>query len=177
MRAQAGDRLAFDLLMDMHRGAVTAQALRMLRDSEDAQDAVQETYLKACKAIGSFQPGRPMLPWLLRICSNCCIDLIRSHRSSTECIETYEHALADDRLDVDADLERSEGAETIRDAVNRLPGKYRQIVELRHFRHMDVLEIASLLGKPEGTIKSWLFRARALLRKDLEPVLGSAVAA
>ena len=55
------------------------------------------------------------------------------------------------------------------EAIKRLPWRYRQIIMMRHFEHMDVNEIAVQLHKPEGTIKSWLFRARAMLQKDLEP--------
>jgi len=58
------------------------------------------------------------------------------------------------------------------EAVERLPENYRRIVFMRHFRHIDVNEIAQELKKPEGTIKSWLFRARAMLRKDLQVAFG-----
>lgn len=172
-RAQAGDTTAFELLAEMHRSAVTGQAMRMLKNSEDAQDAVQETFLKACKAIGTFQAGRPMLPWLMRICSNCCVDMIRARKANTDCIDTYEHALSDDKQDVASLFEKSVGAEIVMDAITNLPEKYREIVLMRHYKHMDVLEIADYLGKPEGTIKSWLFRARALLKKDLAPVISA----
>ena len=59
------------------------------------------------------------------------------------------------------------------EAIHRLPVKYRKIIFMRHFQHKDVNEIAEELKKPEGTIKSWLFRARALLRKDLRVAMGS----
>ncbi|HZH98430.1 MAG TPA: sigma-70 family RNA polymerase sigma factor, partial [Fimbriimonadaceae bacterium] len=58
------------------------------------------------------------------------------------------------------------------EAVGKLPEKYRQIIMMRHMEHMDVTEIAEKLSKPEGTIKSWLFRARAMLKKDLQVALG-----
>lgn len=167
-RAQAGESVAFELLVEMHRPSILAHASRILRDSEDAQDAVQETFLKACRAIGNFKSGRPMLPWLMRICSNCCVDIIRTRRNRNENIETYEHALYDEKIDVANDLETSIASETLRAAITRLPKRYREIILMRHYRHLDVNEIAELLGKPEGTIKSWLFRARALLRKDLD---------
>ncbi len=167
MRAQSGDSMAFEMLMEMFRPAIRAQAMRMLRDPEDALDAVQDTMVKACRAISSFQAGRPMLPWLLRICSNCSVDIIRSRKMQNDNLETYEHALADDSQDPSADLERSEGADWVKAAIERLPRKYREIIVMRHYRHMDVVQIAEALDKPEGTIKSWLFRARALLKKDL----------
>lgn len=171
-RAQAGEGVAFELLVDTHRGAVRSHALRMLRVPEDADDAVQDTFLKAYRALYSFDPGRPVLPWLIRICTNCCIDLIRNRRPEVECIESHEHALFDARSAVDENFESSYHGEKVRDAVGRLPERYRQIILMRHFRHMDVCEIAHELNKPEGTIKSWLFRARALLRKDLKMALG-----
>lgn len=167
-RAQAGETVAFELLVEMHRPAILAHASRILRDSEDAQDAVQDTFLKACRAIGNFKSGRPMLPWLMRICSNCSVDIIRSRRNRSENIETYEHALFDERIDVANDLETSVASDSLKAAIARLPKRYREIILMRHYRHMDVNEIAEVLGKPEGTIKSWLFRARALLRKDLD---------
>lgn len=167
-RAQAGERVAFELLVEMHRPAILAHASRILRDSDDAQDAVQDTFVKACRAIGNFKSGRPMLPWLMRICSNCCVDTIRARRKRSENIETYEHAIFDDRVDVASDLETSIASDALRDSISRLPKKYRDIILMRHYRHMDVNEIAEILGKPEGTIKSWLFRARAMLKKDLD---------
>lgn len=173
LRAQNGETVAFELLMDMFRPAIVAQAMRMLRDSEDAQDAVQDTMVKACRALKTFQPERPMLPWLLRICSNCCVDIIRSRKATVDNIDTYEHALTDDRINPAHDLERSQSGEWVQDAIERLPRKYREIIVMRHYRHMDVNQIALALNKPEGTVKSWLFRARALLKKDLSAVMAA----
>lgn len=166
-RAQKGERVAQEILVDMYRPAVLSQAMRMLRDVEDANDATQETFLKAFRALASFDSSRPLLPWLLRICSNCCVDMLRGRRVCLENIENHEHNLSDARADVEDGVESSMGVDSVRDAIQRLPERYRQILMMRHYRHMDVCEIAKALGKPEGTIKSWLFRARALLRKDL----------
>ncbi len=161
-----------ELLMDMHRSSVTSQAMRILRDVEDANDAVQDTFLKAVRALPRFEVGRPLLPWLLRINSNCCVDILRGRRVVLESIDFHEHSLSDSRLDVGDGVESSMGLDSIRDAIQRLPDRYRQIVMMRHFRHMDVCEIAAELGKPEGTIKSWLFRARAMLRQELQMATG-----
>ncbi len=167
IRAQAGDVTAFESLVALHRQAIFSQAIRMLRDWDDAQDAVQETFLKACRALHNFEAGRPMLPWLLRICGNCCVDMIRTRKVAPDTLENHEFSLSDTKANVAEGVESSMGVEDVENAISRLPDRYREIVLMRHFRHMDVNEIACVLNKPEGTIKSWLFRARALLRRDL----------
>lgn len=165
-RAALGECVAFELLADLHRPALKSLAMRMLRNADDANDAVQETLVKAFRAIKDFDPERPLRPWLCRICTNCCVDAVRERRHEGESLEAHEYSLAaDDAIDEKAE-ENIEASEVIA-AVGRLPENYRRIIFMRHFRHMDVNEIAQELNKPEGTIKSWLFRARAMLKKDL----------
>lgn len=161
-----------ELVADRYRSQIRGHALRMLRDIEDAEDAVQDTFVKAFRAIKTFEQGRPLLPWLMRICSNCCVDIMRGKRQRTECLDNHEHSICDDRADVEQGVESNLNRDSIKEAVSRLPERYRRIIEMRHYGHMDVNEIASQLNVPEGTIKSWLFRARALLRKDLQVAFG-----
>lgn len=161
-----------ELLVEAYRPAVKAHAMRMLRDMEDANDATQDTFVKAFRAIGSFDADRPFVPWLMRICSNCCVDMIRERRHTTDTIEKHEHALFDQSADVESGVESRQDSEVVQSAITRLPDRYREIIVMRHYRHMDVNEIADALNKPEGTVKSWLFRARALLKKDLTVVMG-----
>lgn len=170
-RAQEGQTVALDLLIEMYRPAVMSLAMRLLRDSDDAQDAVQDTFLKACRALKSFDPSRPLLPWLLRICNNCCIDIVRARKQSADSLGEFEHQVADDRVDIEGDLADSVDADLLRAAIRGLPHRYRQILTMRLDNNMEVNEIAESLGKPEGTVKSWLFRARALLRKAMMPDL------
>jgi RNA polymerase sigma-70 factor, ECF subfamily len=170
-RAAAGEIMAFELLSDLFRPILMSQALRMLRNQEDANDAVQDTLLKAFRALKDFDTSRPLKPWLCRICSNCCVDHVRNRRKETTGLESQEG------IPVGGETVDDEAAGKIRqtqvlDAIARLPEKYRRIILMRHFRHMEVTEIAEELDKPEGTIKSWLFRARALLKKDLRLAMG-----
>lgn len=167
-RARNGEAVAFELLADLHRTALFHLAMRMLRNADDAHDVVQETLLKAYRAIHDFQADRPLRPWLCRICSNCCVDAVRNRRKDGVSLEQHEYAISDESQDLDALASGNFQTHAIRDAVEKLPRRYREIIHMRHFRHMDVNEIAEALQKPEGTIKSWLFRARALLRKDLQ---------
>lgn len=172
VRAQAGEGVAFELLIDTYREAMTSLARRMLHDGEDASDAVQNAVLKALRGLGAFQAGRPVLPWLLRITTNCCLDALRQRRVQCESLERHEFALSAEVAPAGSELEASMEAQQVAAAIDRLPNRYRDIILMRHFRQMEVGEIASALDKPEGTIKSWLFRARALLRKDLQVALG-----
>lgn len=171
-RAADGEGIAFELLMDLHRSTLYSLALKMLRNPDDANDAVQETMLKAYKAIGDFDSERPLRPWLCRICANCCVDIVRSRRRETDPLDEHEHTLPDLREKIDEKAGSAIRQGQIIEAMGRLPEKYRQIIFMRHFRHMEVTEIAHELDKPEGTIKSWLFRARAMLKKDLKPAMG-----
>ena len=87
-------------------------------------------------------------------------------------LDDHEHTLHDPKACID---EKAGGAirqGQLIEAIGRLPEKYRRIIFMRHFKHMEVNEIAIELNKPEGTIKSWLFRARAMLKKDLRMALG-----
>lgn len=171
-KAQAGDAVAFEWIADLHRPAMLRLAQRLLQHREDANDAVQEALLKGMRSIGDFEVGRPVRPWLLRICANCCVDLMRYRRQVHETLDWHEHTLTDGSPRTDVTVELSLEAAQLRSAVDRLPTQYKNIILMRHFRHMEVAEIAEALNKPEGTIKSWLFRARALLRQDLAVAMG-----
>jgi len=171
-KAALGDTIAFELLADTYRPVLHSLAIRMLRNSDDANDVVQETLVKAFRAIKDFDPERPIRPWLCRICSNCCVDAVRSRRRDGEPLDAHEYMLVDPAADADDQVTSSIDHERVVEAVENLPAKYRKIIFMRHFQHKDVMEIALELDKPEGTIKSWLFRARALLRKDLAGAVG-----
>jgi RNA polymerase sigma-70 factor (ECF subfamily) len=159
--------VAFDLLCEQVRPTLYGIAYRMLRNADDANDAVQDTLIRALKALRDFDPERPIRPWLSRICANCCVDIIRSRRGN-ESLDAHEHALAADDASLDDQTDLAFQQRALVAAVDRLPATYRKIIFMRHFRHMEVNEIADELKKPEGTVKSWLFRARAMLRQDLD---------
>ncbi len=159
------------MLCAAHRPALSSLALRMLRHPDDANDAVQDTLVKAFRALRDFDPERPLRPWLCRICANCCVDAVRGRKRDNEGLDGHENLLQV-AIGVDDRAEGSIQQGQILDAIGRLPEKYQRIIFMRHFRHMDVNEIALALDKPEGTIKSWLFRARVMLKKDLAPAMG-----
>ncbi len=171
-RASEGETIAFELLIDLYRSTLQNLAMRMLRNADDAYDAVQETLIKAFKHIKEFDSSRPFKPWLCRICSNCCVDVVRNRRHSGEPLDQHEHMLQDQGESLEHKATGNVIQGQLLAAISRLPENYRRIIMMRHFQHKDVIQIAQELEKPEGTIKSWLFRARALLKKDLQIALG-----
>lgn len=172
-KASRGDAKAFDEIALRYRSTLYAMANRMLRNGDDATDAVQDTLIKAFRAIKDFDPQRPVKPWLCRICSNCCVDIVRQRRHKGESLEQHEFMLCDPSEEIETKASDSLRQQAIVDAMDKLPSKYQRILVMRHFKHMDVSEIAHELGTPEGTVKSWLFRARAMLKKDLQPVMAA----
>jgi RNA polymerase sigma-70 factor (ECF subfamily) len=166
-RSQAGDSTAFELLSDLYRPVLLQMATRMMRHRDDAHDIVQDVLLKAFRALPDFDAQRPIKPWLCRICANCCVDAIRNRRRDVDPLEAHEYMLAGTDTVHSQTVNAIEDRE-VQEAVQRLPRRYRQILHMRHYEHMDVNEIADHLQTPEGTVKSWLFRARALLRKELQ---------
>ncbi|MFN8140085.1 MAG: sigma-70 family RNA polymerase sigma factor [Fimbriimonadales bacterium] len=175
-KAAGGCRHAFDELVERHYRVIYSHAYRMMRNADDAADATQVTFVKAHRSLKEFDQNRPLRPWLLRICTNACTDIARGRNRGLDPIDKYAYKLeSDERPEQDA--ERSEIGDQVRQAVERLPEKYRRIIVLRHYEHLEVEEIADRLGAPEGTVKSWLFRARAILKKDLQPTMAGFAAA
>lgn len=167
--AKRGSKEAFDRLVKRCTPGLLSFAKRFLRNPEEAADAVQVTWVKAHRSLGEFDTSRPFRPWLYRICANVCTDIARrAHKEEhfddvSYKIESLNH--------LEEDIEANEVKKTIFRAIRKLPKKYRRIFALRHYGQMEVGEIAQKVGAPEGTIKSWLFRARALLRKELAEVV------
>lgn len=166
-KAIAGDEDACEQLLSSYRATLMTLAQRLLRNREDAADAVQETLLKALRALPDFDAERPLGPWLCRICTNCCVDVARSRTRKPSALDGSEANIADEAIDVESSVGDAVLRGEIVAALERMPVRYRRILFMRHFQHKDVNQIAAELHKPEGTVKSWLFRARALLRKEM----------
>ena len=160
----AGDGAAFGELVGRYERAVFNLALRTMRDRGEAEDATQEAFFKAYRALGSFRPGAKFSTWIFTICYRLCCDRLAKHRR-----------FADDELPDRADpgagpaelAERHDEAARLRAAIDALPEKYRAVVTLYHLQGKQYEEIATVLNLPLGTVKTHLFRAKEQLRKAL----------
>jgi RNA polymerase sigma-70 factor (ECF subfamily) len=157
---------AFAELVRRYQDRVYALAYRFLRNHSDAEDVAQETFLRAFRALGSFETGRRFAPWLFRIATNLCLDMLRARRPIA--------SLEDDPVPP-ASLERVEATVDVRErwralqaALETLPEGLRVVFLLRHESDLSYQEIAQVLGIPVNTVRTRLFRARELLRDRLK---------
>ncbi|HEY8806211.1 MAG TPA: sigma-70 family RNA polymerase sigma factor, partial [Candidatus Limnocylindria bacterium] len=143
---------------------------RILGDRELALDAANQTFMKAYRSIGSYDPSRPIRHWLLRIAVNEAITIGRA-RSRERARQAPEVAAANvparGVTPEVAALDR-ESRDGIRAAVAALPELYREVVVLRYFNELSLDEVAAVLGRSSSTVGVQLLRARQLLRKALE---------
>jgi RNA polymerase sigma-70 factor, ECF subfamily len=164
-----GDRAAFGQLMHRYTGAVYNLAYRMLGNVEDAEDAVQEIFLRAYTRLASFDRERRFSTWLLSIGSNYCIDRLRRRRYTWLTLDDMAFSLPSrDRGPERSALEREQQA-VVQRALQQLPDNYRTVTVLRYWNDLSYEEIAQVTGLTESTIKTRLHRARHMLAAALGP--------
>jgi RNA polymerase sigma-70 factor (ECF subfamily) len=158
-RAQRGDRYAFDELVQRHRGRVYAVTLRLTRNPADAEDALQDAFLNAYRGLASFGRRSKVSTWLYRIAVNASYDVVSRRRDTTSLDDqpAIEPAAGGDPFAQDA------ARQAIETALRRLPAEFREAVVLCDVAGLGAAEAGEVLGLPSGTVKSRVFRARALL--------------
>ncbi|HAS58034.1 MAG TPA: RNA polymerase subunit sigma-24 [Algoriphagus sp.] len=166
------DQQAYATLMKRYKKAVYFMILKMIRDADDAEDLTMEAFAKAFKNLHRFKKDYTFSTWLFRIATNNTIDFIRKKKLKTMSLNT---TMSDDsgnavNIDVEDDdnnpqdeFIKSQRIEMVRIFVDKLPAKYRKLVQLRYFDELSYEEIAQELEKPLGTVKAQLHRSRELL--------------
>ncbi len=176
-RARGGDSEAFRLLVEHHSRPVFKVAYRMTGNEHDADDVVQETFLRAYRQIDRFQERANFGTWLHRIAINCALDLLRARgRHDKHYIQESEDGEMSrsfeasdpqpDRLLLSAEVQQH-----VAKALERLSGNERTAFMLRHFEGMPVEEIGRTLGIQVNAAKHTIFRAVRKLRESLEPLV------
>ena len=160
--------MSFEAAMLPHLDAAHNLARWLLRNEQDAQDVVQEAYLRAFKSFSGFH-GSNGRAWLLTIVRNTSYTLLKKNRAVdlTTTFDEEIHAPGHDAIDPATILERSEDAQLITEAMDKLPAEFREILVLRHQEGLPYKEIADIAQIPPGTVMSRLARARAKLREYL----------
>jgi RNA polymerase sigma-70 factor, ECF subfamily len=166
-RAQSGDQAAFAELVQRYSGALFNQAYRMLNDAHEAEDAVQEVFLRAYRNLASFDSSRRFVTWLLTIGSNHCIDRLRRRRMRWLTLDDVAFWLPSSEAGPEGRALLDERRMAVQQALQRLPENYRSVTVLRYWHDLSYLEIAEALNLTEATVKTRLHRARKLLAEVL----------
>jgi RNA polymerase sigma-70 factor (ECF subfamily) len=181
-RLRKGDEAAFEALVRDNTGRLLAVTRRLLRNDEEARDAVQEAFLSAFKALPRFQGEARLSTWLHRIAVNAALMRLRSRRRRPEdaiedllprFLEDGHHAEmpAPWRETGEQLLERQEVRQQVRAAIDRLPESYRNVLILRDIEELETAEVAGILETTPGAVKTRLHRARVALREQLDAQL------
>lgn len=166
----------FDYMMSLTRRRAYSMALQLTRNPSEAEDLVQETYLKAWRGFDSYIPGRPFLNWVLRIMQRAYLDFrrrdnpIRKAESLNSMMspndgDIQEIPVADEKANPQADIERSEFSEEVHLALLELPEVYRNAIKLCDIDQLSYAEIAASQSTTIGTVRSRIHRGRRLLRE------------
>ncbi len=176
--AQAGDREAFDYLVERHKDIVYAVAYRFAKDPDLALDLSQNVFIRAYRGIKSFRGKSSFSTWLYRITMNTCIDYTRKRSRSVDSLavpeEVAEYAgsepiVASLPREPGADAMSSELGEQIQKAVDLLPEYHKSVFVLYEIEGLSYKEIADVVGCSIGTVMSRLHYARKKLRSMLAP--------
>ncbi len=166
-RAKRGDQDAFGQLVRLHQRRVFALGMRWFRNADDADDLVQETFVRAWKSLASFDEARPFAPWLITIAVNRAKTMAARARPAEELDEN----VVWEGPSPEEDTERARFAGAVARAAAALPEDQRIVLHLRAVESKSYREIADALGIPIGTVMSRLARARESVRR----MLGDAV--
>jgi RNA polymerase sigma-70 factor (ECF subfamily) len=171
--AQKEELTSFEAVMLPHLDAAHNLARWLLRNEQDAQDVVQEAYLRAFKSFSGFH-GSNGRAWLLTIVRNTSYTLLKKNRAVdlTTTFDEEIHVSGHESVSPATILEHSENAELVRKAMNELPAEFREILALRHQEGLSYREIADIAQIPPGTVMSRLARARAKLKECLAARIG-----
>lgn len=153
---------------------------QIIKNREEAEDLVQETFMKAFRALPDFDPQYAFSTWLYKIAYNNCIDVIRKQKLK---MVSLDHPIREDesqsplsaeieneQLSPEDSLLYSEKQQYIQKAIETLPEIYREVILLRHQEELSYEQISEMLHLPVGTVKARIFRAREMLKKALKEI-------
>jgi len=172
--AVAGGVYAFELIVTKYERLVYTVALRLLKNPEDAKDVTQETFIKVYKNLDKCKNEKMLKSWICVIANNTSIDSIRKQKKQSTIsldaqIETeagqFIFEIPSDEKTPELKLIEDEGYGELKEAIDKLPLDYRNVLILRDIHSLSYLDVAEATNLNIGTVKSRLARARAMLRK------------
>lgn len=165
---RSGDRDAFRILVDQHKRLVSHVIYRTTGKIPDHEDLCQDVFLKVFRNIHAFREDAKLSTWIAQIAYNTGINYLRKKRPSLyEDDSRFMHHVGAEEETPDIQTEKSDIKQRIAAAIEQLPFQMRTIITLYHLEEMSYQEISKIMHLPEGTMKSYLFRARKKLKTIL----------
>jgi RNA polymerase sigma factor (sigma-70 family) len=174
---QSGDQKAYAELMDRYKDSVFYMLLKMVNDSDDAEDLTIEAFGKAFNRLAQYTPSYAFSTWLFKIATNNAIDFIRKKKKNVLSLDNrYNNddgdslmiELRSEDLNPEQDAIREQKLLVMRDVVKKLKPRYKMLIEMRYFEEKSYEEISEEMDLPLGTVKAQLFRAREFLYEILK---------
>jgi RNA polymerase sigma-70 factor (ECF subfamily) len=175
-RIRAGDHRAYNTLVDRYKEKGMGLAMRMLRHREEAEEALQDAFVRAYRALADFEERASFGTWFYRILFNVCTSRLETRKTSLVSIDeegiTGGEMWPSDEPLPDAEYDSREFQKVVEEEIAVLPEPFGSTFALFALREMSYEEIADVVGAPLGTVKARIFRARAMLRRSIPKRLG-----
>lgn len=164
----SGNTQAFALIVKNTERLVAQIVRKMVRNEEDQKDLVQNIYLKAYQNISSFKFQSKLSTWIGAIAYNATVNYLEKKKIPLYDIDSLNESNFIQSENAEKQMIHKENAQMLTDEINNLPPLYKTLVSLYHIEELPNKEIAEITNLPEGTIKSYLYRARKILKDNIE---------
>ena len=162
----AGNVDSFEILVERYKRIVYNTAYRMMGNKEEAEDVSQEAFLRIYNSLARYNPEYKFTTWALKITTNLCLDSLRKRKGETVPIDDG-FELRDNSDTPEEEYIRKENQRLVQNAINKLPGKYKEFLILFHQRNLSYQEIMDVTGESLTIVKNRLYRARQMLKEEL----------
>ncbi len=162
---------AFSFLVNQHQKLVVHITGRLIQRQDELEDICQEVFMKVYQNLGKYRNECKLSTWIATIAYNTSINYLRKFKKGDE-VNPDDSAVLRNLTDIEtSDYERADLHRYIREQIELLPVNYRTVLTLYHLEEFSYQEIEQITGMPEGTVKSYLFRAKAILKEKLKFVV------
>lgn len=165
---RAGEQQAFGVLVERYQEVAFRTAFLLLRDADQAADVAQDAFVRAYRNLHRFEPGSTFRPWLLRIVRNLALNELRGKKRRGNLLARVGSRAETAERAPEGTVVEQEERRGLAEAINSLPENDRTVLYLRHYLELPEAEIATIIGKRPGTVKSRLSRASGRLREVIE---------
>ncbi len=167
-KIQKGEVEIYSQLVDRYKDGIFGLIYKYTNDYNETQDIAQEVFIKVYKQLNNFRFQSKLSTWIYRIATNSCIDWGRRKKKDANIMPLDEVTMTDSSIDLESSFVFEEQRKRVRSIVNKMPDKYKLLVVMYHFHNLKYKDISEILAMPEKTVETRLYRARALIKKEVE---------